>query len=212
MIEPFPLEGVYAITPSYKKDKIAYLGKIEETVKAGVVALQIREKNCLETSDFIRLLKSIRDLCCDYKIKLIINDNVRIAKQLNCGVHVGKDDLSLKKARREMGEKAIIGVSCYNSALNALKFAKLGASYVALGCFFPSKTKPDAIKCSGIELQKLDGKLKIPIVAIGGITNLNAKPIIQYGADIVAVSSYIYESNNPYEKIKCLQSVVSEAK
>ncbi|MEC8561059.1 MAG: thiamine phosphate synthase [Pseudomonadota bacterium] len=212
MIEPFPLEGIYAITPSYKKNKLAYLEKIEETVRAGVAALQIREKNYLETSDFIRLLKSVRDLCSDYKIKLIINDNVRVAKQLNCGVHLGKDDLSLEQARREMGEKAIIGVSCYNSALNAKKFAELGASYVALGCFFPSITKPDAIKCSSVELQKLNGKLKVPIVAIGGITNTNAKTIIQYGADLVAVSSYIYDSDSPYEKIKCLQSVVSEAK
>lgn len=212
MIEPFPFEGIYAITPSYKKNKLAYLEKIEETVRAGVAALQIREKNYLETSDFIRLLKSVRDLCSDYKIKLIINDNIRVAKQLNCGVHLGKDDLSLEQARREMGEKAIIGVSCYNSALNAKKFAELGASYVALGCFFPSITKPDAVKCNGIELQKLKGKLKIPIVAIGGITNTNARTIIQYGADLVAVSSYIYDSDSPYEKIKCLQSVVSEAK
>ena len=160
----------------------------------------------------MRLLKSVRDLCSDYKIKLIINDNVRVAKQLNCGVHLGKDDLSLKQARREMGEKAIIGVSCYNSALNAKKFAELGASYVALGCFFPSITKTRRNKkCSGVELQKLNGKLKVPIVAIGGITNTNAKTIIQYGADLV-VSSYIYDSDSPYEKIKCLQSVVSEAK
>ncbi len=63
MIEPFPLEGIYAITPSYKKNKLAYLEKIEETVRAGVAALQIREKNYLETSDFIRLLKSVRELC-----------------------------------------------------------------------------------------------------------------------------------------------------
>lgn len=212
MIEPFPLEGIYAITPSFKKDKASYLGKIEETVRAGVAALQIREKYFLETPKFIRLLKTVRDLCADYKIKLIINDNVKVAKQLNCGVHLGKNDLSLEQARREMDKNAIIGVSCYNSALSALKFAELGASYVALGCFFASTTKPDAIKCSGIELQKLNGKLKIPVVAIGGITSTNAKTIIQYGADLVAVSSYIYDSDNPYEKIKCLQSVVREAK
>ena len=60
--------------------------------------------------------------------------------------------------------------------------------------------------------RSLKGKLKIPIVAIGGITNTNARTIIQYGADLVAVSSYIYDSDSPYEKIKCLQSVVSEAK
>ena len=78
MTEPFPSKGVYAITPSFEEDYLAYLGKIEETVRAEVVALQIREKKFLQTSNFMVLLKSIRDLCFDYKIKLIINDNVRI--------------------------------------------------------------------------------------------------------------------------------------
>ena len=211
MTEPFPSKGVYAITPSFEEDYLAYLGKIEETVRAEVVALQIREKRFLQTSNFMVLLKSIRDLCFDYKIKLIINDNVRIARQLNCGVHLGKNDLSLEKARREMGSNAIIGVSCYNSSLKALRFAELGASYVALGSFFQSTTKPKAIKCCVSELQKLNGKLKVPVVAIGGITNTNAKMLFQHGADLVAVSSYIYDSESPYEKIKSLQSIENEA-
>ena len=79
MIEPFPLEGIYAITPSFKKNELAYLEKIEETVRAGVSALQIREKYVLETSYFIRLLKSVRDLCSDYKIKLIMNFKTLLA-------------------------------------------------------------------------------------------------------------------------------------
>ena len=211
MTEPFPFKGIYAITPSFEEDNVDYLNKIEETVKAEVAALQIREKRFLQTSNFMILLKSIRDLCFDYKIKLVINDNVRIAKQLNCGVHLGNNDLSLEKARREMGSKAIIGVSCYNSSLKALEFSELGASYVAMGCFFQSTTKPNAIKCSLSELQKLNGKLNIPIVAIGGITNTNAKTVFQHGANLVAVSNYIYDSKSPYEKIKGLQSIEREA-
>ena len=211
MTEPFPFNGIYAITPPFGEDELVYLGKIEETVTAQVAALQIREKKFLQTPKFMKLLKSIRDLCFDYKIKLVINDNVEIAKQLNCGVHLGRNDPSLKKARSEMGNNAIIGVSCYNSSSKAFKFTELGASYVALGSFFHSTTKPNAINCSVSELQKLNGKLNVPIVAIGGITNTNAKIMFQNGANLIAVSNYIYNSKSPYEKIKTLQSIENEA-
>ena len=80
------------------------------------------------------------------------------------------------------------------------KICGIRSQLCSVRLFFPSITKPDAVKCNGIELQKLKGKLKIPIVAIG-ITNTNARTIIQYGADLVAVSSYIYDSDSPYEKL-----------
>ncbi len=211
MNNSFPQKGLYAITPPFKCDPADYLEKIEASIKAGVDALQIREKKYLKTSAFLNLLKTVKDLCGDYRVQLIINDSVMVAKDLACGVHLGKDDSSIKLARQEMGRNAIIGVSCYNSSLRAVNYAKLGASYVALGSFFESPTKPDAVKCQLSELSKLKGKLNIPVVAIGGITRSNANLILKHGADLIAISSYIYNSSNPYIKIKNLQSIVNKA-
>ena len=211
MRETFPKRGIYAISPPFKQGS-GYLEKIEASIKAGVVALQIREKKYLQTTSFIDLLKHIRKLCYEYNVNLIINDSVKIAKKLSCGVHLGKNDMNLVSARQQMGKNALIGISCYNSSLNAIKSAKQGANYVALGSFFSSKTKPHALNCKLSELQKLKGKLSIPIVAIGGITNSNAKLIVDNGADLVAVSSYIYSAIDPWNSVKTLQKIFNEAR
>ena len=82
MNNSFPQKGLYAITPPFKCDPADYLEKIEASIKAGVDALQIREKKYLKTSAFLNLLKTVKDLCGDYRVQLIINDSVMVAKDL----------------------------------------------------------------------------------------------------------------------------------
>jgi thiamine-phosphate pyrophosphorylase len=103
------------------------------------------------------------------------------------GVHLGKDDISLTEARKQLGENSIIGISCYNRFDLAEQATKEGANYIAFGRFFPSRTKPDA-ETAGISLiQQTKRKLDIPVIAIGGITAKNGGALIEAGADMLAV-------------------------
>lgn len=128
------------------------------------------------------------NLCLNYHVPFIINDDLALAKTLGAdGVHLGAEDAAAAYARQALGPRAIIGVSCYNSLERALQAQREGADYVAFGRFFPSRSKPDAVQ-AGIELlREARKKLHLPIAAIGGITLQNAAQLLEAGADMLAV-------------------------
>lgn len=182
------LSPIYAITP----DETLNLAKIEEMIrKYKITILQYRRKI---TDWNIKLTEGekLKKLCDDLGVNLIINDDVSLAKTLNCGVHLGKDDADICAARTLLGNDAILGISCYNNIDFALKMQQLGANYVAFGAIFPSITKKNAPKCAINILQNASTTLQIPIVAIGGINFENMEQVLQNGANSVAMISALW--------------------
>lgn len=146
-------------------------------------------------------------------IPFIINDNPYIAKEVRAdGVHLGDEDLSLDVARRVLDRDAIIGVSCYDDIEMAKNKARLGVDYISFGAFHKSKTKQSkgnpsySILPAFTEWQKKKN-INIPVVAIGGINNINSAQLLHEGANMLAVISYIWEDNRDNEKQACINLV-----
>jgi len=192
----FPQSGLYAITKPEKKSINAIIFEVEEALKAGICALQYRDKQPI---DALALAGALKELCHSYHVPLIINDHVDLAKQVGAdGVHLGKEDGKLHYAREILGTQAIIGVSCYNDINLARHAEKNSANYVAFGRFFPSSSKPLAAPADLNTLIQARKTFNIPIVAIGGILPNNGSELLNAGADILAVIGGIF-TDTPYE-------------
>ena len=181
------LTGLYAITDNNLIPKERFIDTIEQAIIGGVKIIQYRDKS---DDKKLRLEQAhaLNQLCHQYQIPLIINDDVELAQQVNAqGVHLGKDDVSLSTARAALGDEAIIGVSCYNQLPLAIKAIEVGATYIAYGRFFPSRIKPNAVHANIKLLRQTRQKLNCPLVAIGGITPDNGNELIKAGADCLAV-------------------------
>jgi len=203
----FP-SGVYAITPGCS-DTARLLNQVEAALKGGVAAVQYREK----TGDVAlrhEQASELQALCRHHGVPLIINDDLRLADLAGAdGVHLGKDDSSLREARLILGPEKIIGISCYQSLDLAIAAQESGADYVAFGSFHPSPTKPQAVRAS-VDLLHRGAALRVPIVAIGGITVDNAKPLIDAGADAVAVISALFDAPDIESAARALNALFSE--
>jgi|TARA_B100001996_G_scaffold248899_1_gene192900 thiamine-phosphate pyrophosphorylase len=193
-------QGIYVISDCKNRASNDLLETTEEILSAGISLFQFRDKNSKYELKKI-LAKRLQVLCRKYKTPFIINDDVELAKEISAdGVHLGKNNMNINKARNILGKK-IIGVSCYNNLENAICAEKLGANYIAFGSFFNSPTKPDAKKAEIKLLVKSKSKLKIPIVAIGGITPENGGQLVKSKVDFLAVISGIYQSENIRDSI-----------
>jgi thiamine-phosphate pyrophosphorylase len=126
-------------------------------------------------------------------VAFILNDRADLAAKLGAdGVHVGQDDLPYKEARAIVGPDAIVGVTCHDSRDLAIEAAEAGADYVAFGAFFPTATKAAKTKAKTELLSWWSDLMTVPVVAIGGITVENAKPLIDAGADFLAVCTGVW--------------------
>ena len=193
--------GIYVISDckNYKADDLLEI--TENILSAGISLFQFRDKNSKYGVKKI-LAKKLQVLCKKYITPFIINDDVKLAKEISAdGVHLGKENIGINKARNILGGK-IIGASCYNDLEYAIYAEKLGANYVAFGSFFDSPTKPDAKKAEIELLVKSKSRLKIPVVAIGGITPENGKQLVKSNVDFLAVISGIYQSTNVKNSVK----------
>ena len=138
-------------------------------------------------------LSKISEFCASVGVSFIINDDALLAKRVGAaGVHVGKDDGGVGRARDILGGDAIIGASCYDSCELALKAQNDGASYAAFGAVFRSPTKPNAVCCPLEVISKAKELLKVPVCAIGGINASNIASVAKAGADYAAVVSALY--------------------
>ena len=186
------LRGLYAITDGPRPD--LHLA-VAAALAGGAAVVQYRDK----TRDEARRLEEVRllaALCARYAVPLIVNDDPQLALTGRAaGVHLGSDDADPAEARNLLGPGAIIGVSCYDSLTRAETAVASGASYVAFGAFFASRTKPEA-RCAPLALLRQSSSLGVPRVAIGGITPDNASALIAAGADCVAVISSLFESTD----------------
>jgi thiamine-phosphate pyrophosphorylase len=139
----------------------------------------------------------LQELCRAADALLIVNDDVELAAAIGAdGVHVGRDDTHPREARRRLGSRALIGVSCYNRIEHAREAQAIGVDYVAFGRFFPSRTKPGARAADLDLLRRARRVLDLPLVAIGGITPENGAPLIAAGADMLAVVDGVFGADD----------------
>lgn len=167
------------------------LPAVEQAFIGGAKLIQYRDKST-DTSKRLAEAQQLKALCECYNVPLIINDDLELAAQLGVGVHLGQQDGSIALARQRLGKDAIIGATCHNSLDFAKHAATQGASYLAFGAFYPSSTKPLAQAADLQTLTQAKQLFSLPVVAIGGINLDNARPLIDAGADYLAVISDIF--------------------
>jgi len=188
-----PSRGLYAITQTEHKSSRTIIAEVEKVILGGAVVVQYRNKN---PQDALFLAKELVKICHQYDVPLIINDDIELAIRVAAdGVHLGEDDATVTEARQRLGKNAIIGVSCYNSVEKAIAAEKQGATYVALGRFFPSSSKPLASPAEINTLYEAKKMLTIPIVAIGGILPENSGQLLSAGADFLAVIGGLFTTH-----------------
>lgn len=190
------MKGLYLITD----ETLTPYDRLDECLRPalqnGAKLIQLRDKSSDEATLLQAALK-IKALCGEFGATFIINDHVDLAREVDAdGLHLGRDDEEFELARRIMGKKKIIGVSCYGDIFRAKEFEHRGADYVAFGAFFASATKPNAPTISASLLADAKRILKIPVCAIGGITAENAPTLLRQGADMLAVISDVWKADD----------------
>jgi len=205
------MSQIYLITPPVIDDMAEFTARLTEALSAAPVAcLQIRLKG-LEDSAIIQAVAAMAPICRKHNTAVIINDRPDLAKECGAdGVHIGQDDMDYFSSRELLGEDAIIGVTCHNSRELAFEAASAGASYVAFGAFYETQTKAPKSRADKEILKWWNQAVVTPCVAIGGINPDNAKPLIQAGADFIAVSSGVWDyPDGPAASIRRLHQLCS---
>ena len=192
---------VYLISPN-KIDQNFYSSLDKVLSFKNVKFFQIRLKN-VSQKKLVNISDKIRKITAKHKVKFIINDNYALTSKIKAnGCHMGQQDGSFKIARKKLKGK-ILGITCHNSKILANEAIKLNADYIAFGSFFKSRLKPDAKKANLDILKWAKKNIKKPIVAIGGINNINYRKLMIAGAKYIALSSFIWD--NP--KLKPEQAI-----
>jgi thiamine-phosphate pyrophosphorylase len=183
---------LYLITPP--KIDAGFGETLERAFDGGDVAsLQLRLKD-VSDGDILRAGEALMPIAQKAGVAFIVNDRPDLAKKLGAdGVHVGQEDASYAEARAIVGPNAIVGVTCHNSRHLAMEAAESGADYVAFGAFYPTATKDAKTRAEPDILTWWQEMMQAPCVAIGGIIVENAGPLVQAGADFLAVASGVWD-------------------
>tara|TARA_R110002073_G_scaffold38749_8_gene110981 strand:- start:1749 stop:2366 length:618 start_codon:yes stop_codon:yes gene_type:complete len=169
-----------------------------------VSALQIRLKDHAP-AEIRRLAPPLVQLAQKRGVSVILNDDPVLAAELGAdGVHIGQTDGTYKEARSTVGPNRIVGVTCHDSRHLAMQAGERGADYVAFGAFFDTATKTPKSRASLDLLEWWSEIFEIPCVAIGGITTENARPLVEAGADLLAVSGGVW--NHPDGPVAAVQA------
>ncbi len=182
---------LYAVTDRHWLNGRTLYSVVKESLDGGVTFLQLREKE-LDEVHFLEEAKELQQLCREYQVPFIVNDNVDIAIAMNAdGVHVGQSDMEAGDVRAKLGSDKIIGVSA-QTVEQAILAEKHGADYLGVGAVFPTGSKDDADDVSYETLKAICEAVSIPVIAIGGITQENVKELAGSGICGIAVISAIY--------------------
>ncbi|WMJ76122.1 MULTISPECIES: thiamine phosphate synthase [unclassified Sedimentibacter] len=186
---------LYAITDRSWLGEKTLPQVVEEAILGGASFIQLREKN-LSYQDFLRAAIEVKVVTDKYKIPFVINDNVDIAAESGAdGVHIGQSDEGIKSAREKLGKDKIIGLSAC-TVEEAVIAEKAGADYLGVGTIFNTLTKSDERTVSKEELKKICDTVKIPVVAIGGISTDNSLELKGTGIEGISVISAIFAKND----------------
>lgn len=186
------LHGLYAIADTHYLEAARLAPAVEAAIAGGARVIQYRDKRH-DAASRVRQARDLAAICRRHGVLFLVNDDVVLAEAAGAdGVHLGRGDMLPAAARRLLGPGKIIGVSCYNELERALAAERAGADYVAFGSFFPSRTKPQAVRATPDLLRAAKQRLPIPVVAIGGITPENGAALIEAGADMLAVIEGVF--------------------
>jgi len=193
------LSGLYLITDNNQDGKL--LIKVKAALTGGAKTVQYRAKDILP-DERRAMAESLKSLCSEYEAQLIINDLPELARDIDAdGVHLGQEDMSIIQARQILGHQKLIGVSTH-SVDEALKAEAHGADYIAIGSIFPTDSKEDTNMVGLKTLSKVRKAVRIPVVAIGGITPDGAFEALEAGADAIAVISGVMADADPARAAK----------
>jgi thiamine-phosphate pyrophosphorylase len=164
----------------------------------------------VDEHELARLAEPLQRICGDADVAFIVNDSVSLAKRLGAdGVHLGQSDGDVREARQVLGASAQIGRTCHDSRHLAMEAGEAGADYVAFGAFYPTTTKPSDYRPDPSILTWWSTIFEIPCVAIGGITPDNAKPLVDAGADFLAVCQAVWGRDDPAAAVEAFAGVLS---
>lgn len=184
--------------------------QVKEALDGGVTFLQLREKH-LEPELFLQEAQELKELCKQYKVPFVINDDVELALKVNAdGVHVGQSDMEAGDVRKKLGQDKIIGVSA-QTVEQAVMAEKHGADYLGVGAVFPTSSKDDAQEVDYEILKAICQAVRIPVIAIGGINCENIDKLKGSGICGVAVISAIFAQKDIKEAAKELKEKTKEA-
>lgn len=183
---------LYLVSPA-EIDLPAFADELSAALKGGDVAcFQLRLKDSPD-EEILKAAALLLPICRGKGVEFLINDRPDLARQSGAdGVHLGREDAGIREARGLLGHEATIGATCHASRHLAFQAGDAGADYVAFGAFFPTKTKQVEHRAEPEILEWWSGLAEIPCVAIGGITPVNCVPLIEAGADFLAVSSAVW--------------------
>jgi len=205
---------LYIISPE-KIDLPKFKVDLKNALEDGHVAVfQLRLKN-ISDEEIIKAGKELLPICHEYGVQFILNDQSDLAMRIGAdGVHIGEEqDGTVEQARKILGKRKIIGVSCYGSVDRAMDMAEAGADYVAFGAFYPTTTKEPKARPDAEILTWWVTNSEIPCVAIGGIKAENCSPLVKAGADFIAVVSAIWNhSKGSKEAVKELSLAIGSSK
>lgn len=182
---------LYAVTDrSWLNGRTLY-SQVKDALEGGATFIQLREKE-LEEEKFLEEAKEIQELCREYHVPFVINDNVEIAAAIDAdGVHVGQSDMEALDVRAKLGEDKILGVSA-QTVEQALTAQAHGADYLGVGAVFHTGSKADAEDVNHETLKAICEAVDIPVIAIGGIGKENVKELAGSGICGIAVISAIF--------------------
>ena len=204
--------SLYLVTDRGLARGRATLDIVQAAVSGGVTCVQLREKDC-PTLEFIEQAQTIKTFLNTRKVPLIINDRLDVALAVAAdGVHLGQSDMPLAMAKKMVGPSMLIGISA-ESVQDAVEAEKGGADYLGVSPIYATPTKSDTAPPLGMEgLREIKKRVKIPLVAIGGLNHLNAAEAVRNGADGVAVVSAIVAAEDPEKSSMLLKQIIDEAK
>ena len=188
----------------------AFPDRLKAACEPGIAAaFQLRVKD-VEEHELARLAEPLQRICADANVAFIVNDSMALAKRLGAdGVHLGQSDGDIREARALLGPSAQIGRTCHDSRHLAMEAGEASADYVAFGAFYPTTTKPSNYRPHPSILSWWSALFEIPCVAIGGITADIAKPLVDAGADFLAVCQAVWSKDDPAAAVRAFEQVLS---
>ena len=190
---------IYLISPN--KIKKSFYNNLNVVLSSNLISffqLRLKQYSLIERKE---IGKKIKKICKKYKVKLIVNDDPNLAKEISAdGCHLGQSDMNIKRARKILRKK-IIGITCHNSKKLIKQAVKDGANYIAIGAFFKSKTKKVNYIAKPSLISWAKRFTKLPVVIIGGITNKNFRKLLLHKPDFLAISGGIWDKK-PAKAIK----------
>jgi thiamine-phosphate pyrophosphorylase len=184
--------------------------RLKAALEPGLVAaFQLRVKEGDE-HELARLAEPLQRICAEADVAFLVNDSMTLAKRIGAdGVHLGQGDGGVREARALLGPAAQIGRTCHDSRHLAMEAGEAGADYVAFGAFYPTTTKLTHYRPDPSILTWWSTLFEIPCVAIGGITPANAQPLVDAGADFLAVSEAIWGRDDPASAVRAFADIIS---